>query len=131
MNPIDYHKWLERTDEEKIFTITVLASWFVIIYYYETNVLILKRFKTASKRSDEKKKQYEAVLDIHSNKDKPPLFAVPDDVIQFEQDNGDQNIVKQCESSEFNVTRFGKSSYHFAWTDFQWKILHRKSVTTF
>ena len=55
----------------------------------------MKRFKTASTKSDNDMKIYQFVLDYHNNKDKPPLFTVSKDYTDFEQRFPSQAIVSQ------------------------------------
>ena len=120
MENINYKNWLDRTVEEKLETMRRLAFWFVLIYHYEIQVMITKRFKNASKTNEKNKKCYDLLMEHQSDKNNPPMFVVARDVIDFERAAAKQTIVNQMERAT-EVNRLGKCTGSLPGIQFQKK----------
>ena len=97
---LEYRSWLEMTQPEKEDTMEQLASWFVELYIYEFNTIIMKRFHMSSRHSNS---DIYDELSRNRKKKKPEYFKVFKDIAKFQNDYSQQMI--RTSDNDNNIVR--------------------------
>ena len=105
---LDYSKWIELSDEEKWMSLLTLAGMFLLVYMYEINVLVLKRYKNAATRDPGTfKERYEYLLSHHRGSSPTPKFTIMRDILDFRTRYPNDPIVDVDSSTRDTVKTIG------------------------